>query len=130
MSVLIPFQAGQQLTFNARLTLKGYTPVKCLIEASFLLPVSFKISCALIPCSLKHQSIMSQICPWRSSTHSSTECECRGELLPSIAGAAKDRIEVVESDRNGESRDVDAALDSIGRSVVGIIVSDEMDYSR
>lgn len=34
-----------------------YVPVKCLIEASFLVPVSFKISCALIPCNLKSSQL-------------------------------------------------------------------------
>lgn len=40
-----------------------------------------------------------------------------------MAGAASDRIGVVDKDRSGARRDVDAALDSIGRNVGGIIVA-------
>lgn len=104
--------------------------MKCRIEASFLVPVSFRISCALIPCNL-HRQLFFKIPDLGShflaseengGTHSSTEWECTGELLPSIVGVASDRIDVVDSDRRGERRDVEAAaFESIGR-IVGIIL--------
>ena len=89
--------------------------MKCRIEASFLVPVSFKISSALIPCSLIVSYCTVTLLKY---THSSTECERTGELRPSIAGVAKDLIGVEASER----REVDAPFWSSGRRFLIILV--------
>lgn len=69
-----------------------YSPVKCRIEASFLLVPSFKISSALNPCSLYISACNYTL--HSSQTHSSTECARRGLERASGAGVAIPRTPI------------------------------------
>ena len=86
-SGMLRTEVDYRVRIIGNLGMNGGIPVKCLIDASFLLPPpSLRISSALIPCSLK---ISYALRDYKRSTYSSTECERTGELRPSIAGVAK-----------------------------------------
>jgi hypothetical protein len=110
---------GTKVDYRVRIMLNLGTqrgiPVKCLIEASFLLPPpSFKISSALMPCSL----LVSKLPRAQQSTYSSTEWERTGELRPSIAGVAKALTGVEASVR----REVEAPFERSGRRFLSIVM--------